>query len=268
RSAAFCAATGIMMAAVQPAAAGEWTVSPFVGVSTTITDNANAANDDADRNSDQIFTASPGVRVSGSGGRLSLNLAFSHNQFFSRLGESDDTSTNTLTANGRAEVWDRVAFIDMTSSISREVVDPAQANTGTDLGNDNNRTTVQTVSIQPFFLHHFGNWLDTESRSTFDLTRTEDDSISNTRSIGSTVSVTSGRRFSVFTFGGNFSRQRETRENDAPRSITTTLNTNQRLQISRKFSVITSVGWESIDDPTLNDEPEGIIWEVGFSAQP
>ncbi len=268
RSVALYALTGILVTAVQPVHAGEWTVSPSVGVTTTFTDNANAANDDEDRNSDQVLTLSPGVRVSGSGGRLSLNLAYTHNQFFSRQGQSDDSSTDTLTANGRAEVWDRVAFVDLTSSISREVVDPAQTDTSTDLGNDNNRTTVQTVSISPFFLHHFGNWLETESRTTFDLTRTESDEISNTRSLGSTFSATSGRRFSVFTFGGTFDRQKEIREDGAPRSITTTLNTNQRLRLSRKFSVITSIGWESIDDPALSEEPEGIIWEVGFSAQP
>lgn len=268
RPVVFCALTGFLVAAVLPAHAGEWTISPFVSASTTITDNANAANDDEDRNSDQVLTVSPGVRVSGSGGRISLNLSYANNQFFSRQGQSDDTSSNTLTANGRAEVWDRVAFIDLTSSISREVVDPAQANTSSDLGADNNRTTVQTLSVQPFFLHHFGNWLETESRSTFEITRTEDDSISNTQSTGSNFSLTSGRRFSVFTFGGNFSREKETREDGAPRSISTTLDTNYRMRISRRFSLISSLGWETIDDPTLTDEPKGFIWEIGFSAQP
>lgn len=267
RSVAFWALAGVV-AAVQPSHAGEWTVSPFVGTTTTFTDNANGANDDEDRNSDQVLTASPGVRVSGSGGRVSLNLSYTHNQFLSRQGQSDDSSTNTLTANGRAEVWDRVAFIDLSSSISRETIDPAQTNTNTDLGNDSNRTTVQTLSIEPFFLHHFGNWLETESRTTFNLTRTESDEISNTRSTGSNFSATSGRRFSVFTFGGNFSRQKEIREDGAPRSIATTLNTNYRMQVTRKLSLISSLGWESIDDPTLDEEPNGFIWEAGFSAQP
>lgn len=268
RAVAFCALAGMLTVVVQPVRAGEWTVSPFIGVSTTITDNANAANDDEDRNSDQVLTASPGVRVSGSGGRISLNLSYAHNQFLSRQGQSDDSSTNTLTANGRAEVWDRVAFIDLTSSISRDVVDPAQTNTSNDLGNDNNRTTVQTLSLQPFFLHQFGTWLETESRTTLEMTRTESEEISNTQSTGSNFSVTSGRRFSVFTFGGNFDRTKEIREDGAPRSIRTTLNTNYRMRVTRKFSLISSVGWETIDDPTLTDEPNGAIWDIGFSAQP
>lgn len=265
---ATCALIGILLMAAQSANAGEWTVSPFVGVTTTFTDNANGANDDQDRNSDQVLTASPGVSVSGTGGRVSLNLSYSHNRFLSRQGLSDDSSTNSLSANGRAEVWDQVAFVDLTSSISRVVVDPAQTNTTTDLGNDNNRTTVQTLSIQPFFLHHFGNWLETESRTTFNITRTETDEISNTRSTGNTFSANSGRRFSIFTFGGTLNRQKEIREDGAPRSIRTTLDTNYRMRLSRKFSVISSVGWETIDDPSLDEEPTGITWEVGFSAQP
>lgn len=263
-----CALTGILAAAAQPVSAGEWTVSPFVGLTTTFTDNANAATDEEDRNSDQVLTASPGVRVSGTGGRVSVNLSYAHNRFMSRQGQSDDSSSNTLTANGRAEVWDRVAFIDLNSSISREVIDPAETNTSTDIGTDSNRTTVRTLSVQPFFLHHFGNWLETESRTSFDLTQTESEEISNTRSTSSTFSATSGRRFSVFTFGGNFNREKEIREDGAPRSITTTLNTNYRMRVTRKFSLISSVGWETIDDDTLNEEPNGIIWDVGFSAQP
>ncbi len=268
RASALGSLAGILVALAQPVHAGEWTISPFVGVSTTITDNANAANDGEDRNSDQVVTASPGVNISGRGGRVSLNLSYAHNQFLSRQDQSENSATNSLTANGQAEVWDRVAFIDVTSSISRAVVDPAQNNTSTDLGNDSNRTTVQTVSIQPFFLHHFGNWLETESRTTLDLTRTESEDISNTRSIGSLFSATSGQRFSVFTFGGSFRRNKEIREDGAPRSLSTTLDTNYRMRLSRKLSLISSVGWESIDDPALNEEPNGIIWDIGFSAQP
>lgn len=260
--------SAISLISAAPALAGEWSISPFIGTTAVFSDNANAANDREDRNSDQTLELSPGVNVTGSGGRVSLNLSYNHNRFYSRQSTSNGSSTNTLTANGQAEIWDRVAFVSMTSSISRQVVDPAQSVATTDTGSDNNRTTVRTVSIQPFFLHHFGNWLETESRTSFDFTQSESDEITNTQSSGSTFTVNSGNRFSVFTFGGTFDRTKEVRESGEPRSISTTLNTNYRFQVSRKLSLISSVGWETIDDPSLTEEPNGPIWEVGFSTQP
>tara|TARA_R110000868_G_scaffold6363_13_gene36169 strand:+ start:8604 stop:10100 length:1497 start_codon:yes stop_codon:yes gene_type:complete len=254
--------------AAAPAHAGDWSISPAIGTTGTFSDNANGATDREDRNSDQLFTVSPAINVRGSGGRVSLNLAYSHNRFYSRQDTAQGSSTNNLSANGQAEIWERSAFVNVTSSITRQVVDPAESVSTTDTGSDANRTTVRTVSIQPFFLHHFGNWLETESRTSFNFTQSESDEITNTESLGETFTVNSGNRFTLFTFGGSLNRQKEIRANGEPRSISTTLNTNYRYQVSRKLSLISSVGWETIDDPALSEEPNGIIWEVGFSAQP
>ena len=202
------------------------------------------------------------------GGRLSLNLAYIHNRFLSRQGLSNDSTTNTLTANGRGEIWDRVAFVDVSSSMSRQVIDPTQQTTNTDTGGGTNRTTVHTISVEPFFLHHFGTWLETESRNTFSLTRSRSDAITNTRVNGARFTANSGRRFTVFTFGGTFDQQKQIRDGDAPRTITRTINTNYRLQLSRKISLIGSVGRETIDDPLLDEEPNGLIWDAGISTQP
>lgn len=261
---------GVAVALLWPLSthAGEWTISPSVATTTIISDNANGANDREDRNSDQTLAVSPGILVNGSGGRVSLNLAYNHNRFYSRQQISDGSTTNTMTANGQAEVWDRVAFVAVTSSITRQVIDPTESVATTDTGSDTNRTTVRTFSVAPFFLHHFGNWLETESRTTFAVTQSESDEFTNTNSTGSNFIVNSGNRFTVFTFGGTFNRQKEVRDNGEPRSISTTLNTNYRFQVSRKLSLISSVGWETIDDPSLTEEPTGIIWEAGFSTQP
>lgn len=259
---------GAVLVCSFPANAGEWTISPAIRATTIFSDNANGANDREDRNSDQTLALSPSIAVNGTGGRVSLNLAYTHNRFYSRQDTSEGSTTNTMTANGQAEVWDRVAFVAVTSSITRQVVDPTETVSATDNGNDTNRTTVRTFSVAPFFLHHFGNWLETESRTTFTVTQSETDEFTNTNSTGSNFSFNSGNRFTIFTFGGNFNRVKEVRDNGEPRSVSTTLNTNYRFQVSRKLSLISSVGWEKIDDPALSEEPNGIIWEAGISTQP
>lgn len=248
--------------------AGSWRISPSVGVSTTVSDNINAATDREDRNSDIVGTLSPGVTVTGTGGRVSLNLAFTHEQIKTLYDASEASSVNTLIANGQAEIYDRVAFVDLNASITRQVVDSQAAVSSVDIGSDQNRTTVRSISFQPFFLHHFGTYLETQSRYRFDATETETDEIANTRSSGESFSFNSGRRFSVFTFSGSLDRDKTIREGGAPRTIQTTATSNYRLRVNRRFSLLSSVGWENIDDPTLTEETRGFTWNVGFSAQP
>ena len=251
-----------------PAVAGDWTISPSVSVATTFTDNANSATDREDRDSDYILSATPAISVAGRGGRLSVNLNYSHSQFLSGLGATDDSATDSLAANGRAELYDRVVFLDATTSISRQVVDSAQQVSTVDTGSDTNRTTVMTARAEPFFLHHFGTWLETETRSTFGLTRSRADEISDTKTLGESFTFNSGRRFSILTFSGGFEKTRISRDDDNPRTIETTADTSFRLRVHRKVSLLSSIGWENIDDPTLTDPPKGVTWSVGVSTQP
>lgn len=254
-----------------PAQSGEWRVSPSIGASTVFTDNANAANDDEDRNSDVLVSASPGLSVSGTGGRLSLDLGFTHERFVSTRDASDESAINTLIANGQAEYYERVGFLDFSSSISRQVVDNSQPVSSVDTGADDNRTEVRTVSLQPFFLHHFGTFLETESRYIVDLTQTDDDSIGNSRSLGERLTLNSGRYFSVFSFSGVFSQDKTTRGSGRPTTSETTATTDYRLRVHRKYSLIGTLGWQNIEDPSLADESDaakGYIWNVGISAQP
>ena len=251
------------------ALAGEWRTTPRATVSTIVSDNANGATDRLDRNSDVLTTASPGIGISGSGGRSSLNLNYAHTRFMSFQDTADQSATNTLAANGQVEVWDRVTFIDASTSMTRQVIDSARATPSVDTGGEGgNRTTVQTASLQPFFLHHFGTWLETESRTRLDVTRTKADAIADTNTVGESFSFNSGRRFSVFTFSGLLVDDKTSRGNGAPATRERTATTNFRLRVLPTFSLLSSVGWESIHDPSLTEEPSGITWNGGFAWQP
>ena len=263
----FCALFASALACA-PASAGQWRISPSVGVSTIASDNANAATDREDRNSDVIGTVSPGITVNGSGGRVSLDFAYTHERFESLQDTSDASATNTLLANGQAEIFDRTAFLAFNSSITRQVVDSRQPVSSVDTGSDNNRTTVRTASLRPFFLHHLGTWLETESRYRFDVSQSDSSEISKTRSNGETFTVNSGRRFSVFTFSGVLTRDTTIRGGDQPSTTQTDATTDYRLRVGPGFALLSSVGWQNVDDPTLEEEIRGLTWNVGFSAQP
>src|SRR5690606_18741573 len=39
-------------------------------------------------------------------------------------------------------------------------------------------------------------------------------------------------------------------------------------QVFSNFALLAGTGWEEIDDPTLREEPDGLIWNVGFEYRP
>ena len=56
------------------AQAGDWTITPSIGVTEEFTDNSGLNSDNEDRNSDFTTTVTPGLSIRGEGGRMSLNL--------------------------------------------------------------------------------------------------------------------------------------------------------------------------------------------------
>ncbi len=48
----------------------------------------------------------------------------------------------------------------------------------------------------------------------------------------------------------------------------TTFRLNGQYPIMRQFSLLGSVGYETIDTNSLNDDPDGALWYVGFFTRP
>lgn len=255
---------------IGPAVAGEWTFTPGVSVSEEYSDNANLANDeDPERNSDLITTISPGISIAGTGGRVNLNLDYSLNQVIFKNGTGNDQLRNNLAATGRIELWDRVFFLEGQASIARQVVDNAAADTDTAAGeNSDNRTTTKNFNITPVFLHHFGTWMETESRTSYEVALVEANEVSNTRTLSSSFVANSGRRFQRLQWAVSLNQDKTIRDGGSPSSKTLNGNVNLTYVWSRMLSLFSDVGYERIDDDTLTNKPRGIIWDVGFLLNP
>ncbi len=247
--------------------AGDWTITPFIGVSETYSDNANLANDDGDRNSDLISQITPGLRIRGSGGRTSLNLNFIHRQLFFKNTDQDQ-STQNLEANGQIEIWDRVAFIDGTASLSRQLIDARNAVSDSAAGQVNNRTDVRTLDLSPFFLHHFGTWVETETRYRFSDVGISSDAAADTRTFSESFRASSGRRFQRLRWSLAVNRFKETRDNASPSIKSLTVDNDYTYAWDRKISILAGVGYEDIDDGTLNEQPQGVTWNAGLAFNP
>lgn len=252
----------------QSSHAGQWRISPALGVNETFTDNSTLANDSSDRNSDLISVIEPGVTVRGSGGRVNLNFDYGLQQRLYLKGTRRDSLRNRFLGGGDVELWEDVLTLQGQGSISRAVVNGQLPTSGSIAADDVNSATVRTFNVAPIFRQHFGTWAETVSRVTYSQTETTDPNTDNTNTLSEFVQLNSGRRFSVLKWAFDVDHKREA--TDGPRGDTRQLYADSTFTyvVGPRFSLIGGLGYERVRSQSLQKQPTGLTWKVGFDAQP
>lgn len=256
------------MAVMSSAHAGDWRLTTGVSVEESFSDNASLATGDAERNSEFITQISPNISVRGQGGRMSLGLNYTPSQLLHRQDSTKDQVNHNLAATGQIEVWDRVAFVEAQASVSRQIINNEEASSTSLAGQNVNRTETRAINITPIFRHHFGTWVETESRLTFSKVDTAEDELESTRTITENLRINSGRRFTVLQWSTNIRSEKVQNDGDSPTQRTQTVDGNLTYIVSPKLSLLASLGYEKVEDSTLNSEPKGLTWNAGFQARP
>ncbi|MHA1113370.1 MAG: TIGR03016 family PEP-CTERM system-associated outer membrane protein [Alphaproteobacteria bacterium] len=266
--AGFGALTGLIVAlAAKPGAAADWDVTPAVSLTSIFSDNAYVNAEGAEQ-SDVITTVAPGVSVRGTGGRVQANFDYALQRVHYLNDNDRGEFRQELVGNGAAEIYEDQVFVDARASVSRQIVSSAGPVTGTEFDDSTNVTEVRNFEISPAFRHHFGNWVDTIARNRFSQVTTDSTTVTNTSTVGSEFSASSGSRFSVFTWTLSLTDDKTIRDGDAPRIKTRFINADGRYAVNRKISLLGGVGHEEIDDPTLTTEPNGVTWNIGAALRP
>ena len=257
----------VLATGIESVFAGDWNITPSVAVEETYSDNANLASDDGDRNSDLITEIRPAIRIRGSGGRASLNLDFAHRQMFFKNTDQDQSSQD-MNAAGQVELWDRVAFIDATASMSRQVTDSRGATSNSTAGQANNRSDVRTFDISPYFLHHFGTFVETEARYRYSDVRVSDDGAADTRTFKESFVANSGRKFQRVRWSLAANRSKQMRDDGSSSLKILTVDNDYVLVWNRQVSYLAGVGYEKIEDGSLINQPKGLTWNGGLALKP
>lgn len=272
---AVCAAGyGVVLLAAQSlpfsaVRAQSWQVTAGVAVREEFTDNVGLATQGQDRHSELTTTITPSISIRrAEGGRVSLDLDFSLGSSFQKDNDSQGTDfQNTLSAKGRAEIWDRIVFLDASASISRQVTDNRNASSASQAGQQINRTEVRNVNLSPSFLHHFGTWVETITRFTFSKVMS-DGSEADTFTNEQHIAVSSGRRFSRLLWNFSINDRKTSRSDGTPSDESFRSNVDFTYVVSPKLSILFGGGFERIDDGTLTDNPVGPTWDVGVNLRP
>lgn len=245
------------------AAAADVKLTSSVSTSATLTDNRNFENDGE---SDLLLTVSPGIALRQTGGRSTSTLNYSINGQFGARDSTFDLLHNLSAANNTELVRD-LLFVDSSAAVDQQVIDIAQGAPARQGDDSNNLALVQRYSVSPYVLQEFGSFATSESRVRAGYVTSTSSNLDSQIEYEAVQTLSSGRQFTSF-FWDLSARYLVSNAGDDDERKAQTYRLDTRTALDRHFSLLAGIGYEKIDDSTLDDEPKGIIWDAGFSWQP
>jgi uncharacterized protein (PEP-CTERM system associated) len=246
-----------------PAWAQKWRVTPSVSVVGTFSDNINSDTEGSE-SSDFLISTSPGISINGSGGRISLSATYNPSYLHYTQGNGDNEFRHDLLGRSSIELIDQAVFVNTQASVNQQFIDSGAGISSTpQFTSSSNQTQVATFNINPEFRHHFGSWAESVTSYSFSFTHTDSDAINSTDSQSASFVLNSGKRFTSFSWALSADRSKSGSTSDR-----STYKADVEYPFSRKVAVTAGVGLEMVEDDTLNDDPDGLIWDVGLRLTP
>jgi uncharacterized protein (PEP-CTERM system associated) len=132
----------------QQASAAKWTVTPALQLEETWSDNIALAAPGLER-SDLVTQLSPGLHVSGQGGRLKADVGAAWQIMTYANGTSGNRVVPSLNGSGTLELVENWLFVDGLASISQQAVSPFGAQLTQTANTNANNSSVSSYSLTP-----------------------------------------------------------------------------------------------------------------------
>lgn len=303
RLAVWAAGVAVVCAMLPAARAADWRFTPTLTAQETYTDNvflapvggatgltsATTGTVAQQKESDFISEVIPGFSVNGRGGRASVAGTYSLDKGFFADHSDRDFLRQTFSTANNLEFWQKQAFIDARANMSCQSVNPLVATSELAAGQQVNSIDVLNTDVTPYFLHHFGGWVETRSEvgyRTFSTsnaspgvtTATASTPVSSSpfsnvapagsQTIHSAFTANTGHEFTQTKLTFRALRDKIMRDNDLPHDTITTENLDLTQIISPEWSLLGGVGRQDIEDATLLHDFHGFSWNAGAAWQP
>jgi uncharacterized protein (PEP-CTERM system associated) len=262
------AAAALMLAL--PAQA-QWKVTPSLTLSETYTDNVGLQSD-ADKRSQWVTEATPGIAVFGQNSRVQLSARAS--AAFFKYSDDDSRPADTRSnytqydATGRVKVVDELLYVDAVArGGSRAVSAFGVRNDDGNRFSEENTTDVGSWSISPYLTRRFGNFAAATLRYTHDQVNADDARFGNSTADGVLFDLTSGRAWRDIGWNLRYARQDlQTEEFGDTTSENALLGLN--YAVHRTLRLTATGGYDSYDYQAMGDRTAGASWSLGFAWNP
>lgn len=238
--------------------AAEWRTSATINTSAVYTDNVNLVS--SGKESDLTPTLTPSISLHGKGARATVDVTAAAE--FNGQGGSNDSINPRLQADAKAELLERIAFIDLNATATQNAIEPLAASGSGNLNNRGNKTTTYSYKISPYLKSRFQGLADMELRYTYNELNHSEGSVGDTNSETLNLSIDSGPDFRLFTWGINASN-RTTDDDQGQVSELSNIDLNLGYQFNRRWRITGSLGTEFNDFNSTTANRDGSRWDMG-----
>lgn len=240
--------------------AGEWRFQPYIDVAEIYTDNVTLAPEGKEE--DELITEiSPGFVLNGHGGRGKADISYRLQNLLYLNDSTRNSSNHQLSATGNVELARELFFVDAHSSISQQIIDP-RVSVPLDNINVGNRANVVTYGVSPYLRFHLGSYAEGQLRYGIDRVSTDSDITSDAETNSYSAQLSSGRSFSRFTWGMNFSKQ-DMQRDSAPDSHRESSSAAARYRLLRTLNLLARGGYEQNEVTASEHFQNGGYWSAG-----
>lgn len=236
------------------------TVVPRISLSETLTNNVNLSS--TDRQSEQITTISPGVKVSIDGARLKTYFDYALNHVYYAQGTSDAENQNALTTFGTFEAVENRAFIDFAGSITQQAISPFGILSNNDAAVNSNRAEYTSYRVSPYLRGELGSFASYDAR--YSYAASDSDASASTINNDASVNLRNPSAFGSLGWTADASRQAvdysEGRNTEADNlSLGLTYAVNPQLNLSASAGRESS-NYASLEKTNYNTGSIGLNW--------
>ncbi|MEJ0072318.1 MAG: TIGR03016 family PEP-CTERM system-associated outer membrane protein [Pseudomonadota bacterium] len=263
---------------------GPWQITPRLEARETFDSNPTGAPRGATR-PDGFSSLLPGVNISHQSDRNTFVLDY---QAEGRKYYSDqdlDQIRNNLSEFSTTRVLEELLFVDTRANIGQALINQRGAVSATPQLQSANETEYYDFLLSPYLRNHFGGFADTELRysladSTFKNSAGGQLPSSLTNQVSGTVNSGADFARELWSLNGLYANtdrsglsssilapQFATRDLNAP-ATRGTISAGVEYAVTRQYSVLGTVGYESIHDPTLVHNIDDPTWSGGFRLRP
>ncbi len=162
-----------MGCAVLPALAGDWKITPTIGVNETSTDNVALSN--TNKQHDLITDLNPGIRIEGAGGRSKLRFDYQVHELIYAKDSAHNGRQNSLNTLGTLEALENWLFIEASGNISQQNLSAFTGATASNVNTNTNNTSTEasTYRLSPYIRGVLGGIADYQLRYNLTTTSTK-----------------------------------------------------------------------------------------------
>lgn len=243
--------------------ASSWQFTAGVNAGETYSNNVALASREGAKG-DWITEITPIFTVVKTSGRLKMNAHYSLQKLFYDNDRYLDKTYHKLDAIGNAELYKKEIFLDASAS-TRQVSTTPFNPTGADNKNaTGNISNVRTLTISPYWVHHFGSVAVMNSR--FGLSEVDYNNafVSNSINTASSLALSSGTAFRLTPWSINYSNQKVNYTNRSNVEFTTA-SASLGYLVTPRIKLAGVTGYERNQYLHTGSAPEGGFWEGNMS---